>query len=391
MPLPTEVKYFHSDMPGAPALSGVAGKYIDVLDACLVIGFGLKTLDSLVVSDGLATATISTGHSAEKYAVVEIAGATPAGLNGQHKVLSTTTNTVVFAVAEVADGAASGTITLKLAPAGWLKAFSGTNLAAYKSASPEATGMYLQVNDTTAFAARVQGFETMTSVTEGVNSFPTTTQVSTGVHNLKANNATGTRPWFVIANDRFAYVGVANHSSYPSAGYAVAAFGDMVSRKSVDAGRFMLRAQTVTANDSSYPNGASVFDAATASNLIYCARDFSALAASCRLQSLCMSGNNAVPQFSGNGAIPYPNGPDQSLIVAPQRIVEHTGKHLRGHFPGLYSSPQNLLDALATARVGVFFDSVLDLPGAVLAAIPSSPSGATPAYGFIDVIGPWGN
>ena len=39
----TSVKYFHSELPGAPVLSGTAGSRIAVLDACLVNGWGLLT------------------------------------------------------------------------------------------------------------------------------------------------------------------------------------------------------------------------------------------------------------------------------------------------------------------------------------------------------------
>ena len=64
----TDVKYFHSSQVGAPVMSqgGAAGLLIALLDACLVDGFGLKTVDSIVVASGVATANVSTGHSAIK-------------------------------------------------------------------------------------------------------------------------------------------------------------------------------------------------------------------------------------------------------------------------------------------------------------------------------------
>ena len=48
----TTVKHFDSTMTGAPTLANVAGNLLAVLDACLVDGFGLKTVDSLVVASG---------------------------------------------------------------------------------------------------------------------------------------------------------------------------------------------------------------------------------------------------------------------------------------------------------------------------------------------------
>jgi hypothetical protein len=84
----TSVKYFHSGLTGAPVLSGTAGSLVAVLDACLVNGFAVSAVASLVVASNIATATISGGHSAEVGSVVLVSGATPSGLNSEKKVLS---------------------------------------------------------------------------------------------------------------------------------------------------------------------------------------------------------------------------------------------------------------------------------------------------------------
>ena len=61
-----------------------------------------------------------------------IAGASPAGLNGEQRVTSVTATQFTFAATE-SDQTATGTITSKIAPiGGWQKAFSGTNKAAYQ-------------------------------------------------------------------------------------------------------------------------------------------------------------------------------------------------------------------------------------------------------------------
>jgi hypothetical protein len=90
---------------------------------------------SLVVASNIATATISGGHSAEVGSVVLVSGATPSGLNSEKKVLSVGAGntTLTFDAPGISDQTASGTISLKLAGAGWSKEFTGTNLAAYKS------------------------------------------------------------------------------------------------------------------------------------------------------------------------------------------------------------------------------------------------------------------
>jgi hypothetical protein len=56
--MPTHnTKWYRSTMTGAAALSGQAGKLIDVLDACLINGFNQVTLTSLVVASNVATCT----------------------------------------------------------------------------------------------------------------------------------------------------------------------------------------------------------------------------------------------------------------------------------------------------------------------------------------------
>ena len=156
-PVDTSVKFFRSTMPGAPALRGQVGSLIALLDACLVNGWGSQTASSVIISGGVATATFPSDHAAAVESVVLVAGATPAGLNGEQKVTAVAPNVIRWATAE-ADGTATGTITVKMAAAGWTKVYTGTNLAVYKSASPQAHGQFLRVNDTGTTAARVVGY-----------------------------------------------------------------------------------------------------------------------------------------------------------------------------------------------------------------------------------------
>ncbi|MDD2610647.1 MAG: hypothetical protein PHX60_13355 [Giesbergeria sp.] len=199
----TSVKHFHSAMNGAPVLNGVAGSIIAVLEACLVTGLGLQSVATLVVSGGVATANFASGHSFEPDTIALIDGAAPAGLNGEKRIISTTTNSVTFAAPGISDQTATGTITAKLAPAGWEKAFSGTNLAAFRSLAVESTRMFLRVDDTGTTNARVVGYESMSDINTGTGPFPTTTQISGGGWWPKANAANATaRAWTVIADSK---------------------------------------------------------------------------------------------------------------------------------------------------------------------------------------------
>ena len=88
------VKYFSSGMTGAPQIANNWGDLVTMLDACLINGFALKAIDTLTFADGIATATISSGHAYRPFQVVEIAGAEQTEYNGQFRVLTATMNCV---------------------------------------------------------------------------------------------------------------------------------------------------------------------------------------------------------------------------------------------------------------------------------------------------------
>jgi len=129
-PVDTSVKFVTETMPGAPVLSGTPGALISLLDALLVTGFGLRTATSVVVAGGVATVTLSSNalnaNLLHSVILVDGVAAPMADLNGEQRVTAASTTTLQFATA-VADGTATGTITVKSAPAGWEKLYSGTN------------------------------------------------------------------------------------------------------------------------------------------------------------------------------------------------------------------------------------------------------------------------
>lgn len=232
-PVDTTVKWARSDMPGAPTLTAQAGSLIGLLDAVLVNGWGLQSATSVVVAGGVATATFAADHAAFVHAVVAVSGATPAGLNGEQKVTAVEPNKISWATSEP-DGTATGAITVKMAPVGWLKPFSGSNLAAYKSASQQSAGLFLRVNDSNALYARVAGYETMSAISTGSNLFPTNAQASGGLYWVKGP-AASTTPlrWLLCGDARLWHLFVLSEEiTYNNAMYAgsdVYSFGDILS------------------------------------------------------------------------------------------------------------------------------------------------------------------
>ncbi|SEQ84391.1 hypothetical protein [Giesbergeria anulus] len=392
--MPTPVKHFHSAMTGAPILNGTAGSLIAVLDACLTTGFGLQTASGVTVASGIATANFASGHSFEPDTIALFAGATPAGLNGEKRILTTSTNTVTFAVAGVADGAATGTITAKMAPAGWAKEFSGTNLAAYRASSVESTRMYLRVDDTSTTNGRVVGYEAMTDINTGTGPFPAATQISGGGWWPKANAANATaRAWTLVADSK----GFLLHIHTVSTGQGVSGslwkFGDFASLKPGDAYACSLQCgSTDLATNTLGGGGVGHFEycnSQTPQVGTYLPRSFTTLGGS-------VAGLHAPIEYFAGGvsgaanqptAPASPNGPDNSQILSKKLIIEN-GVCRRGMERGLYVIPQNCHNAFNWRDK---IDGQGVLAGRKLLAIKcGTPAGiSSTGVVFIDITGPW--
>ena len=133
----TDIKFYVHTNTNAPQLTNNFGCMIDVLDACLVNGFGSQTVSTLTASGTTVTATFGSAHNFMQYQVIKIAGVNQTEFNGEHRILTVPdANTITFELAAVPSvTTATGTITSSLPSLGWLKPFSGTGKAAYRSSN----------------------------------------------------------------------------------------------------------------------------------------------------------------------------------------------------------------------------------------------------------------
>ena len=381
---------FDSSQVGAPVLSGSAGALRAVIKACLVDGFGAGPVATLTVSGGIATATYAGAHPFKVGYVAQFAGATPAGLNGNKVILSVTGTSVTFAAPGVPDGAATGTITSKAAPAGWQELFAGAlaNVIALKPSVVEATGCVLRVDDTGTINARVRAYEAMSDISTGVGMTPLESQAAGGLWWPKSATANATaRHWILVADARGFYLAVA-----PAGGdrYTLLFAGDIASLKSGDAYGYLLTGnQADQTNASSAPDGCVGYSHRSARTGAYLVRSFTAIGQSTAAQRLGAHHNGSTADVyagtAGYSLGAYPNGANNGLLTG---ALELHAAGLRGTLPGLLHPVQDCGTSFAT---GATVDGTDDLAGRRLLAIRTGPpAGGTVGTVFIDTTGNWG-
>jgi len=373
------VKHFISTFAGAPVLTGQAGALIAVLDACLVDGFNLLTLDSLVVSGNVLTGT-KAGHGFVVDQVIATS-ANEAELIGEWTITSVTSGTFSAVATGVADVTGTGTLTAKAASAGWLKVFSGTNKAAYKSADPAATGMILRVDDTGTTAARVVGYESMTDIDTGVGPFPTPTQIGGGGYWTKSNSADSTaRRWLIVIDEACLYLTV-NHVGTTK---HLAAFGDYASEKTGDAYRCML--QCWYSNMANTGGGWSAIGyhgfSDPGQNYLHSPRSYTQIGTSVLLTTSFIGKQN-VPS-GASGGMAFPSMANNGLIIGGIVAKEMQIDVIRClALPGIYATPQ-ALPMIDLDKVG----DISALPGRTLIAAEVWINSAQGRV-FFDLTGPW--
>ncbi|MFW1735360.1 hypothetical protein ACG94V_12540 [Acinetobacter sp. ULE_I001] len=142
----TDVKWFSFDNTNAPQLTNTWGCLIDVLDACLVTGFGTQLVSNLTILDGVGTATFGSNHNFKQFQVIEFSGSSIPELNKEFKVLGITNNKIEFVV-DLPDQSVTGTVSAKLASLGWTKAFAGTQKGVYQAKDKTVNPYFLRVDN----------------------------------------------------------------------------------------------------------------------------------------------------------------------------------------------------------------------------------------------------
>jgi len=346
-PYSTAVKLFRYTDGGAPEMKGAAGALLNVLDACLRTGYNVKAPTSVTRDGSVVTVVFSAAHGYTEHQVIEMSGANEVDYNGLFRVTSVTTLELTYSLAAGVTPAtpATGTFATKVAPAGWTRAFTGTNKAAYKSSDGgDATGCYLRIDDTNATATRrgaMRGYISMSDIDTGTEPFP-----SSNLYWYKGADDNTARPWFIAADSRAFYIGV-NPNNYGD----FHGFGDFPSYKPGDIYNCFISGSSHATDDATVyadPLTATTFPHVqyTNSSMLVVARNYAGLENSMtKLQTVgCAPFMSASLTSSGyllgigGVGVTYPHPIDNGFIYGNTFFREQnaTMQLIRGYPPGLY-------------------------------------------------------
>ena len=365
-------KFFYSTMKGAPNLASEWGSLLSVLKGCLINGFNEQQISSVAITGGMATITLGSNHGFIEHQVVAISGADQVAFNTEYRVISVTATSITVAVTGTTS--ATGMMTIKTAPLGWIEKFTGVNKSVFAAKDTTKNRFVLRVDnslpvgyDTTwAKFARITIAEDMIDVVN-FGSFAKAPTAPDNVNtNEQGNGVTGasgvygwakwyhgvqTRPllyevgesgkstsmeWELVGDDSCFYLWAKITNSNGRATYA---FAPIRVNNSADNFNCFL-----SATDGLRPANSSGEAVATGGNSANCQwksldtsgkfilRDYTGAGNTheqCGLFSLNVGNNQQVSGRSEN--IPFPNKPDNSVVL--HDIYVKTDNGIRGTLP----------------------------------------------------------
>lgn len=227
------------------------------------------------------------------------------------------------------------------AAAGWTKAFSGTNKAAYRQGIGS-NQFYLRVDASGANYPRIVGYESMTDVDTGAAPFPTESQLAGGAYlNTSSTTDATARPWLIVATEKAFYLWIGYNVTAATGLGTVAAlpivfFGDVNSYKSGDAGHTMLIAAAGASGASNYFGALSSSGLSSAAAGHWAARSHTQVVGSitCGKHTDVVKSEGA--SSVGVGGVAYPDPVTGGMLLSPIFVHESAARVVRGVLPGAW-------------------------------------------------------
>lgn len=207
--------FFHSGMTGAPTNTSAAGSTLEIIRACLVTGFNLRSVVSASVSGGVMTLNYAAPHGYEDKVLIRLDGAV-GGSIVQRVTTAAGASSLTIPAPGFADGAVSGTLSTRVAPADWEEVFTAAGVGVFRSkqVGVGCTRFFYRVADAAAGNIRMlRGYEDMTDVNTGTGLFPTLTQEPGDGRFISRPTSATPQPWAFIADQRTVYFFLATSSA----------------------------------------------------------------------------------------------------------------------------------------------------------------------------------
>jgi len=220
--------------------------------------------------------------------------------------------------------------------AGWTKAFSGTNLAAYKTAAGTNQRLF-RVNDANTDYAEIRGYETMTAISTGTNQFPSNAQQVDSRHYKYYTGTSGARDWIVVANEKFVHIYNAIYAENPLAYPAYSYFGDFISYKASDVYNTLICASSDTSPSNQYAVNLEYSGLTSVGAGKWMCRKYDQLGSSWQF-GVHADYTLGSSQMGGSG-LPYPHPVDGGLWMSRCFIHENVSSIgvVHGEVPGLWN------------------------------------------------------
>ena len=411
------IKWFLSSHTGAPVLTGAPGAMQAILNACLVTGFNVSTVDSITRDGTTVTVTVNAGHGLDQDIVVQISGADQAEYNGDFRITTTTATTFEYELdaSQTPVSPATGTIECRQAPADWERPFvSGDNQrAAFRSPAADATGMYFYIDDTNSQGTRragVKGYESMTDIDTGASPFPYSSSDDQWYWWYKSPDETTAIRWALVADDKLFYLWWNRDISDSDQYGRLNAFGDFNSYVPADTWNCIVTGESSVSDEYYQPmlatipflydKGADITQSGVSIARGYLGTSDSKMSGVVAPSMPFASTYNYATPIGGSG-VAFPSVITGGAIISPVDTVEVTGGNavLRGRYPGMYSPyhdrPYDLLGPELVQGTGDLSDrKFISLPfaGGVLkmsSGISTYSSYHRYGQALIDIIGPW--
>ena len=402
--LPNDVSWFSSAQVGAPQmLGGSNGDLLRVLDACLVSGFGEKSVLNVTTNGNSVTLDFGVGHGYLERQVILVSGANDSLLNGRHRILSATNNSVTVSITGVITTA--GAILVKAAPLNWESVFGSADplKRAYRSKSSTSNKRVLFLDmsygsssgyhaTSPAKRASVSVCEDMTtlgvqvnSLTDTINKFQSNPNGSLFWYqkrgSTKADAVPNTAtPWKIIGNSDFFFLVIGWSSASAFEGTIrcdVFGFGEFAGIGDALADNQFLIAMENNNDDrtSLTPDFGAYFTSSTTGTIydpsVYC---MSNGGFSKKPLSIITAVDANLALQSGTSSLVYPNPTGSALFTHPIRVGRGSSG-LMGVVPCIMFLESNVSSG------GASYDGVV-VDGVVLVHVQHRPtfSSYTPAY-----------